>query len=110
MKQLITLLSVLALSACGKAGAPAAPASPLDTAARRTCMDTIEARAINRNSIDYLAGGASPVVPNSANGQLDLSIKFSAKNEIGMASTLLARCLVSPDGKKLLEITVKDSR
>ena len=104
MKSLMVLLA-LALTACGKVGAPA---DPLDAAARRTCMNTIESRAVNRDSLAYIEN-ETPAVKN-AKGQLDLSIKFSAKDEIGKASTMLARCIVSPDGKTLAEITVKDSR
>ena len=104
MKSLMVLLA-LALAACGKVGAPA---DPLDAAARRTCMNTIESRAVNRDSLAYLEND-TPAVKN-AKGQLELSIKFSAKDEIGKASTMLARCIVSADGKTLAEIAVKDSR
>lgn len=104
MKKLI-LIAAIVLTACGKT---AAPVNPLDAAARRTCMDTIEARATNRSSISYLSDDV-PVAKN-AKGQLDVSIKFSAKNELGMASTLLARCTVSADAKTLLDIAVKESR
>jgi hypothetical protein len=104
MKKLI-LIAAIVLTACEKT---AAPVNPLDAAARRTCMDTIEARATNRSSISYLSDDA-PVAKN-AKGQLDVSIKFSAKNELGMASTLLARCTVSADAKTLLDIAVKESR
>lgn len=104
MKKLLFLLAI-ALTACGKS---ATPASPLDAAARRTCMDTIESRAINRNSVAYISDDI-PVAKN-AKGQLEVSLKFSAKNEIGMASTMLAKCTVSPDGKTLVEIAVKETR
>ena len=60
MKRLI-LLCALALAGCGKT---AATDSPLQAAARHTCMDTIEARAINRNSVAYIADG-TPVATNS---------------------------------------------
>ena len=103
MKKLAILFSV-ALVACGKT---AAPVDPLHAAARRTCMDTIESRAINRNSISTTSDDA--LVSKDAKGQLKVAIKFSAKNEIGMASSLLAQCTVSPDGKSLIEIAVKDS-
>lgn len=106
LKNLTPLLILAALSACGKTQAPV---NPLDAAARRTCMDTIEARATDRKSIAYLSDD-TPVLHNKTTGQLDVSIKFSAKNELNIASTLMARCLVSPDGKTLVEITVKDSR
>ena len=109
MKNIALLLSVSVLASCGKTGAPAADASPLDAAARRVCMDTIEGRAIKRDSISYIDGAAVPVV-HGANGQLEVTLKFSAKNEIGMASTLVARCLVSADGKKLVDINVKEGR
>jgi hypothetical protein len=100
----LTIFFALALAACGKT---TAPADPLDAAARRTCMDTIESRAINRNSISYTSD--DPPVSKDAKGQLKVAIKFSAKNEIGMASALQAQCTVSPDGKSLVEIAVKDS-
>ena len=104
MKSLMVLCA-LSLAACGKIGAPA---DPLDAAARRTCMNTIESRAVNPKSLSYIEN-ETPAVKN-AKGQLELSIKFSAKNEIGKASTMLARCIVSPDGKTLANIMVKDSR
>ena len=103
MKKLL-FLCALALAGCSKSSAPA---SPLDTAARRTCMDTIEARAINRNSVAYRSD--DPAVSKDAKGQLAVSIKFSAKNEIGMATTMVAKCTVSADGKTLVDIAVKES-
>ncbi len=104
MKKLI-LIFAIALTACGKTSAPE---SPLDAAARRTCMDTIEARAINRNSVSY-SGDNAPAVKN-AKGQLTFALKFSAKSEIGMATTMVAQCVVTADGKSLVEIAVKESR
>jgi len=104
MKKLI-LLAAVALAACGKT---AAPDSPQDAAARQTCKNTIEARAINRSTVAYL-GDDKPVAKN-AKGELDVSLKFSAKNEIGIASTMQAQCTVSADGKTLVAIAVKDSR
>lgn len=103
MKKLMVICA-LAMTGCGKS---AAPVNPLDAVARRTCMDTIEARAINRNSVSYLSNDA-PASKN-AKGQLNLAIKFSAKNEIGMASTMQAQCTVSPDGKTLVDIAVKEA-
>jgi hypothetical protein len=103
MKKL-AILFAFSLAACGKT---AAPADPLEVAARRTCMDTIESRAINRNSITYTSD--DPPMSKDAKGQLKVAIKFSAKNEIGMASALLAQCTVSSDGKALVDIAVKDS-
>ncbi|MDQ1923585.1 hypothetical protein [Massilia pseudoviolaceinigra] len=106
MKTLTLLPMMFALAACGK---PAAPENPLDAAARRTCMNTIESRAINSKSVSYI-GDTPSAVTRAANGQLELSLKFSAKNEMNIASTMIARCVVSADGKTLVEIAVKDSR
>lgn len=106
MKTFVLPLLALALTACGK---PEAPANPVDAAARRTCMDTIESRATNRKSISY-TDDAPAVARQKANGQLDVTLKFSAKNESGLASFLVAQCVVSPDGKTLVGIQVKDSR
>ena len=106
MKRLMLLLPVLLVASCGKTPVPE---SPVDAAVRRTCMDTIESRAINRKSIFYQSDDARSPVTKSANGNLEVSIKFSAKNEIGMASSLMAKCTVSPDGKSLVDISVKDS-
>ena len=104
MKKLM-FLAVIVLAGCGKTGTPA---SPLDAAARRTCMDTIESRAINRKSVDY--ANEDPAITKDAKGQLLVSIDFSAKNEIGMASRMVAKCVVSPDGKTLVDIAVKETR
>lgn len=79
---------MLALLACGK---PAVADTPLEAAARRTCMDTIEARATNRKSIAYLSDTPTPVTHGAA-GQMDVPVKFSAKNEAGSAVTMLASC------------------
>jgi hypothetical protein len=98
MKYLTLLLAVLSLASCGKTGAPS---DPLHAAAINTCKGTIEARAINRKTIDYRTVDVKP----GAN-QLVVSIDFSAKNEIGMASTMLARCVTSADGKVLVDIAV----
>ena len=103
MKKLFWLLPFLLLS-CGKS---AAPVDPLDTAAIRTCKDTIEARATNKSSVSYLGEEA---LAKSASGLRNVSVKFSAKNEIGMASTMVAACSVTADGKALLNIAVKDAR
>lgn len=103
MKKLM-FLSVLVLAGCNKVGAPA---DPLHAAARQTCVGVIESRAIDPKTVDYLD---DPVFATNAKGQIDVSIKFSAKNEIGKASTMLAKCTVSADGKSLVEIAVKDSR
>jgi hypothetical protein len=104
MKKLMFVFAIV-LAGCGKT---AAPVSPLDAAAARTCMDTIEARAINRKSVSYNSDPA-PASKN-AKGQLEVGIKFSAKNEIGMASSMQALCTVSPDGKTLVDISVKETR
>jgi hypothetical protein len=107
MKTLTPLFLLIALAGCGK---PDAPVNPADAVARRTCMDTIEARATNRKSISYQDADATPVGRIGPNGELDVAIKFSAKNELGMASNLRATCRVSADGKTLIDINVKDSR
>lgn len=104
MKRLMILMAI-GLAGCGKSGAPV---SALDAAARQTCIDTIESRAVNRKSISY--AGDDPAVAKDAKGQLEVSIQFSAKNEIGRASSMLAKCTVSPDGKTLAGIVVKDLR
>lgn len=104
MKKLM-FLAVFVLAGCGKTDSPA---SPQDAAARRTCMDTIESRATNKKSVDYT--DKDPAITKDANGQLLVSIGFSAKNEIGMASRMVATCVVSADGKTLVDIAVKDTR
>ncbi len=103
MRYLTLLLLAFALGACGKSGTPS---DPLHAAAAQTCKTTIEARATNRKSLDYLSVDVTPAAP----GKLNVAIALSAKNEIGMASRLQARCIVSADGKSLLDITVKDVR
>ncbi|HEX8615758.1 MAG TPA: hypothetical protein VF800_31130 [Telluria sp.] len=106
MNKLTLLPIILALAACGKS---AVPDTPLEAAARRTCMATIEARATNPKSIAYLTDAPSPVT-HGASGQMDVPVKFSAKNELGTAVSMLASCQVSADGKTLVNIAVKDSR
>ncbi|WP_426211785.1 hypothetical protein [Massilia sp. TWP1-3-3] len=97
------MLSVLVLSACGKGQTPA---DPLRAAATDTCKATIEARAVNRKTLDYRTINVTP----ADKGQLNVAIDFSAKNEIGMASAMLANCTVSADGKMLVAINVKETR
>lgn len=106
MNKLTLLPIILALAACGKT---AVADTPLEAAARRTCMDTIEARATNAKSIVYLTDSPNPVTPG-AGGQLAVPVKFSAKNELGSAVTMQASCKVSADGKTLVDIAVKESR
>lgn len=106
MKYAPLLLLALVLTACGKTEAPA---NPVDAVARRTCMDTIEARATNPKSIAY-AKDEQAVGRSKPDGKLDVIIKFSAKNELGIASSLVASCVVSADGKTLADIQVKDGR
>ena len=103
MRYLTSLLLAFALAACGKAGMPS---DPLHAVAVQTCKNTIESRATNRKSLDYLSVDVTPAAP----GKLNVAIDLSAKNEIGMASRLQARCTVSADGKSLLDIAVKDVR
>ena len=98
-------LCAIALVGCGKL---AAPVDPAEAAARSTCMATIESRAINRNSVSYSANATHAV--KNAKGQIEIDLRFSAKNEIGMASTMFAHCVVSPDGKTLRDIAVKEPR
>ena len=98
-------LCALALAGCGKS---AALVDPAEASARSTCMATIESRAINRNSVSYSADDTRAV--KNGKGQIGIDLKFSAKNEIGMASTMLAHCVVSPGGKSLLDIAVKEPR
>jgi len=102
----VFLLSLICLAGCGKLSAAD---SPLESAARRTCMDTIESRAVNKNSISYNTDHKSRV-NIASDGKLDLTLKFSAKSEQGMASSLVARCVVSADGKKLVDIDVREGR
>lgn len=104
LKTLPLILLASALTACSQQ----TPSNPLDAVARRTCMDTIEARATNRTSVAY--GDEQPVGRTKANGQLDVKIKFSAKNEIGMASHIIANCVISADGKSLVTILTKEGR
>ncbi|NHZ90739.1 hypothetical protein F2P45_17165 [Massilia sp. CCM 8733] len=106
MNKLTLLPIILALAACSK---PAVPDTPLEAMARRTCMNTIEARATNPKSIAYLSGTPS-LVTRGPDGQMDISIKLSAKNESGTAVTMLATCKLSADGKTLVDIAVKDTR
>lgn len=106
MKTLTLLAALFTLSALAACGKSQTPSDPLHAVAVQTCKDTIEARAVNRKTVDYLNVDVAP----AAAGQLAASITFSAKSEIGAASTMLARCVTSADGKKLVEITVKDSR
>lgn len=104
LKTIPLILLALTLTACSQKDA----ANPLDSVARRTCMDTIESRATNRDSVAY--GDDVPVGRSKPNGQLDVTVKFSAKNEIGMASHIIANCVVSADGKTLVSIATKEGR
>ena len=106
MNKLTLLPLLLALAACGK---PGVPDTPLEAAARRTCTDTIDARATNPKSITWLTDTPGPV-KHGANGQMEVAVKFSAKDELGTAVTMLATCQVGADGKTLVNILVKDSR
>lgn len=99
---LIFLALATMLGACSKQE----PANPLDAAARRTCKDTIESRATNRASLSYRDD--EPVGRTRPNGQLDVTVKFSAKNDIGMASHIIANCVVSADGKTLVSIATRE--
>jgi hypothetical protein len=104
MKKLMFLLAFV-LAGCGKS---AAPLDPAEAAARGTCMATIESRAINRKSVTYSDNGVH--AGKNAKGQIEIDLQFSAKNEIGMASTMLARCVASADGKSLVDISVTEPR
>lgn len=101
MKYLTLLLAVLSLASCGKSQTPD---DPLQAAAVRTCKDTIEARAVNRKTLDYRSVSVAPGTAPA--GQLVATIDFSAKNEIGIATSMLARCVTSADGKSLVDISV----
>ena len=98
MKYLTLLMTGLMLAACGKSQTPS---DPLHAAAVNTCKATIESRAIDRKTVSYLKIDVKP-----AAGQLVSMIDFSAKNEIGIAATMQARCVTSADGKSLIDIAV----
>ncbi len=100
MKTFTLLAAVLALSACDKLPAPA---NALHAAAIKTCKQPVEARAVNPRTLAYLS---TAVVP-TANGQLDVTMRVSARNEIGTPFTLQAKCVVSGDGKSLVGITTQ---
>ncbi|QYF92692.1 hypothetical protein KY495_18430 [Massilia sp. PAMC28688] len=104
MKTVPLIMLALTLAACSRQEA----ANPLDSVARRTCMDTIESRATNRDSVAY--GDDMPVERSKPDGQMNVTVKFSAKNEIGMASNIVANCVVSADGKTLVSIATKEGR
>ncbi len=99
MKFLTLMAAVFGLAACDKAQAPS---DPLHAVALQTCKGNIESRAINRKTVNYLATSVAPEA-----GKLVASLTFSAKNEIGSASTMVARCVTSADGKTLVDILVK---
>ena len=98
MKYLTFLMTGLILAACGKSQTPS---DPLHAVAVNTCKATIESRAINPKTVSYLG---VDVKPGAA--QLISTIDFSAKNEIGIAATMQARCVTSADGKSLVDIAV----
>lgn len=105
MKYALPLCMLLALAGCDKT----TPDTPQEAQARQTCKSTIEARATKPESVAY-PGDPLPVGHSKPNGQLDVTIHVSAKNEIGMASPLVANCVVSADGKTLVDIQVKNKR
>ncbi len=105
MKHVLPLCILLALAACAKTTSD----TPQEAAARQTCKSTIEGRATKPESVSY-PGEQLPVGHSKPNGQLDVTIHVSAKNEIGMASPLVATCVVSADGKTLVDIQVKNTR
>lgn len=104
LKTIPLILAGLLLAACSKQEA----ANPADAVARRTCMDTIESRATKRDSVAY--GDEVAVGRTRPDGQLDVTIKFSAKNDIGVASYIIANCVTSADGKTLVSIATKEGR
>lgn len=104
MKSIPLVMLALSVVACSSKEA----VNPVDALARQTCKNTIESRATNRDSVAY--GDEAPVGRGKANGQLDVTVKFSAKNEIGMASHIIASCVVSADGKTLVSIATKEGR
>jgi hypothetical protein len=73
-------------------------------------MDAIEAAATNRSSLDFHSFSSPPVARKMADGRLEVFLKFSAKNSFGAESTSIARCILSGDGKALVELTAQDSR
>jgi uncharacterized lipoprotein NlpE involved in copper resistance len=99
MKFLTLMAVVFALAACDKAQAPF---DPLHATALQTCKGNIESRAVNPKTVTYLRSSVAPEA-----GKLVASITFSAKNEIGSGSTMVARCVTSADGKALVDIVVK---
>lgn len=105
---LVATVATLLTSGCGKSGAPSV--DPIETVARHACMDAIENAATNKSSVEFHSFTSPPVVRKIANGQLDVFIKFSAKNAFGSESTSIARCVLSGDGKSLVEFNVQDSR
>lgn len=89
---------------------PTSQVPDAEKTAIHTCWDAIEESATNRSSVEFHSFTSPPVVRKMTNGQLDVFVKFSAKNGFGSESTSIARCVVSADGATLVEITAQDSR
>jgi hypothetical protein len=98
MKYLLLIPTIIALTACGKS---TTPADPLHAMAVDTCKATIASRATNIRTLNYRSVDVKP-----GQGQLIVSIDFSAANEVGLTSSMLARCVTSADGKALVDIAV----
>ena len=107
MKLLPPLLAVLALSACGKSQTPA---DPVHAAAAQTCKTIIESRAVNRKTLVYRSVAVTPAAAPATQGQWNVAIAFSARNEIGMAAAMMANCTVSADGKTLVSMFANERR
>ena len=89
---------------------PTSQVQDAEKTATHTCWDAIEESATNRSSVEFHSFTSPPVVRRITNSQLEVFVKFSAKNGFGSESTSIARCVVSADGATLVEITAQDSR
>lgn len=89
--------------------ASAGSGDSVNSDARHACWDAIESRATNKSSVDFHSFTAPPVVRKITEGRLDVFVKFSAKNAFGAESTSIARCILSGDGKTLIEFSAQDS-
>lgn len=73
------------------------------------CESAVLGSATNRSSVKLKSPYPLPRL-TKINNQLVIYTRFSGKNGFGSESVSLARCVVSVDGRNLIEMSVQDSR
>lgn len=74
------------------------------------CEAAVSRAATNRSSVKFLGISDGQRIRQDGAGRFMVTTRFSAKNGFGSESVNIARCVISDDGRTMLDMTTQDSR